>query len=122
MKHKNTLKEVPLRREKILQAWQTCAKKHVFAEMTRAEFAAATEASLSKRQELEAALVLVQGLIQERELADANTRELISRVVNAVRGDSRHGMDSAMYRAMGYVTRSERASGLKRKRAKKRKA
>ncbi len=102
-------------------AWQTCAKKDVFAEMTRAEFAAATEASLSKRQELEAALVLVQGLIQERELADANTREQISRVVNAVRGDSRHGMDSAMYRAMGYVTRSERASRLKRKRAKKRK-
>jgi hypothetical protein len=119
MKHKNTLKEIPLRRKKILQAWQTYAKKDEFAEMTREEFAVATEASLSKRQELEALLVQMQGLIQERELADATTRELISRVVNAVRGDSRHGMDSAMYRAMGYVTRSERASGLKRKAGKK---
>lgn len=118
MKHKNTLKEVPLRREKILQAWQSYAQKDVFAEMTREEFAA-TEASLSKRQELETLLVQMQGLIQERELADATTRELISRVVNSVRGDSRHGMDSAMYRAMGYVTRSERASGLKRKAGKK---
>jgi BMFP domain-containing protein YqiC len=119
MKHKNTLREVPLRREKILQAWQSYAQKDVFAEMTREEFAAATEASLSKRQELETLLVQMQGLIQERELADATTRELISRVVNSVRGDSRHGMDSAMYRAMGYVTRSERASGLKRKAGKK---
>jgi BMFP domain-containing protein YqiC len=119
MKHKNTLKEVPLRREKILQAWQSYAQKDVFAEMTREEFAAATEASLSKRQELETLLVQMQGLIQERELADATTRELINRVVIAVRGDSRHGMDSAMYRAMGYVTRSERASGLKRKAGKK---
>lgn len=119
MKHKNTLKEIPHRRQKILQAWKTCAKTDVFAEMTREEFAAATEASLIKRQELDDAMAVVQGLMQERELADAKTRELISRVVNSVRGDPRHGMDSAMYRAMGYVTRSKRASGLKRKRSEK---
>lgn len=96
-------------------AWQTCAEGDTFSGMTREEFAAATEASIQKRKELEAAQALVTGLLQERAQADEQTRQLLLRVVNAVRGDPQHGEDSAMYRTMGYVPRSERARGLQRK-------
>ena len=117
MKHKNTLKEVPHRREKILLAWQTCAEGDSFAGMSLEEFAAATEESVQMRRELEAAQARVVGLLQARELADAKTRELLFRVVNAVRGDPKHGENSAMYRTMGYLPPSERARGLQRKQA-----
>jgi hypothetical protein len=115
MKHKNTLNEVPHRREKILLAWQTCAEGDSFAGMTREEFAVATEESVQKRRELEEAQARVTGLMQERELADAKTRELLFRVVHAVRGDPKHGEKGAMYRTMGYMPPSERARGLQRK-------
>ena len=35
-------------------------------------------------------------------------------MVNAVRGDIGYGEDSALYKALGYVPKSERKSGLRR--------
>jgi len=44
--------------------------------------------------------------------------EAILNVVYGVKGDvTKHGADGSLYKAMGYVPRSERASGLTRKKS-----
>ena len=35
-------------------------------------------------------------------------------VINALRGNPNHGPDSQLYRALGYVPKSKRSSGLSR--------
>jgi hypothetical protein len=50
------------------------------------------------------------------EQADKEFRDLLDLVINSVRGNHAYGADSSLYRALGYVPRSERASGLTRKR------
>jgi hypothetical protein len=42
--------------------------------------------------------------------------ELLQWVVNSVKGHPKYGENSAVYTAMGYVPKSERASGLSRRR------
>jgi hypothetical protein len=41
---------------------------------------------------------------------------LVKGLANSVKGHAKFGEDSAMYRALGYVPTSERASGLTRRR------
>ena len=52
--------------------------------------------------------------MDNRDNADAATNDTVHLVVNAVKGDPNFGDDSDLYDAMGYVRRSERASGLSR--------
>ncbi|MBA2593787.1 MAG: hypothetical protein M3495_08480 [Pseudomonadota bacterium] len=40
--------------------------------------------------------------------------DVCAKAVNAVRGDVEYGEDSAFYKALGYVPKSERKSGLRR--------
>jgi hypothetical protein len=40
----------------------------------------------------------------------------VRRIVNAVKGDPEEGEDGELYSAMGYVRRSDRSSGLTRRR------
>lgn len=41
----------------------------------------------------------------ERDMAEAATRDLIQRVIGAIRSDVNHGQDSPLLAAIGYVTR-----------------
>ncbi|MDQ3773838.1 MAG: hypothetical protein M3461_05490 [Pseudomonadota bacterium] len=61
----------------------------------------------SLRRQLEAA-------IKKRQECDATSADVCAKVVNAVRGDIEYGEDSALYKALGYVPKSERKSGLRR--------
>ena len=58
----------------------------------------------SLRRQLEAA-------IKKRQECDATST---AKVVNAVRGDIEYGEDSTFFKALGYVPKSERKSGLRR--------
>ncbi len=53
--------------------------------------------------------------IDQREDADIETTRLATLVVNSVKGDPGFGEDSDLYEAMGYVRKSERKTGLTRK-------
>ena len=53
--------------------------------------------------------------IDDREDADEVTVEANNLVVKGVVGDPAFGEDSALYEAMGYVRKSERKTGLTRK-------
>jgi hypothetical protein len=53
--------------------------------------------------------------IRRRDDADELAREKVDLVVNAVRGNPDFGPDSPLYRALGFIPKSERRSGLTRK-------
>src|SRR5690606_23047387 len=96
-------------------AWRELAPAETFAGMTLAEFESATEPPVLLREEILALMKQVEGKKTARAQADAAANELLDLVVNSVRGTPGYGPDSALYRAMGYVRRSERRSGLTRK-------
>jgi hypothetical protein len=53
--------------------------------------------------------------MNQRDDAFADFFRKVELVVNGVRADPTEGIDSALYEAMGYTRKSERKSGLTRK-------
>jgi hypothetical protein len=107
--------KLPLKREAYIGAWRELAPDESFAGMTLAEFEASTEPGIAARERLGVLRTLRAAAVQERELADERMRQTLALVINAVRGAPNHGEDSPLYRAFGYVPKSERGSGLTRK-------
>ena len=111
-----TPKENQLKLQRILNAWETLAPNKSFGGMTLAQFQTAVQPSRAARQridDLEARLTQAQA---ERDRADEESLAKAQLVVNGVIGDPTEGPDSALYESMGYRRKSERKSGLTRKR------
>ena len=100
-------------------AWREIAPSTSFAQLTLAQFEAATDTALTVRQEIDALERQLVAKKVDRDLADQAANDLMDRVVNSVRGTPGYGADCSLYRAMGYVRKSERRSGLTRKGARK---
>ena len=107
-----------LKMEQILNAWKTLAPEKSFAGMTLDQFQA-------KAKPAQDATALLEEIDDERleviNRRDAGFRSFFAdadRVVNAVRADPDEGEDSALYEAMGYTRKSDRKSGLTRKKTK----
>ena len=82
--------------------------------MSLADFRAAVAEPFTLRTrsaELEAEL---SANIARRAAADEATNSKLKLVVNSVKGHSTYGETSDLYRAMGYVTATDRATGLTR--------
>lgn len=114
MKRYNT-KTVPEIREAFLKAWREFAPDASFAGMTLQEFESRSLPVIELREQLGIVKVRAKGLLRVRDEADLELRDLLSLVINAMRGNADYGADSALYRAIGYVPKSERASGLTRR-------
>ena len=106
----NNLK-VDERRDLFVSAWRQRAATESFAGMTLEQFIAATENAMTVRENLADANALISSLIGERNAADAQLRDTLSLVINAVRGNRQFGQNSSLYRAMGFTPTSERATG-----------
>jgi len=63
-------------------------------------------------QSLEAQL---KAAFSSRTLSDINARNAIALAVNSVKGSPDFGEDSVLYEAMGYKRKSDRRSGLTRR-------
>ncbi len=101
--------------EEVSTAWERIAPTAEFGGMTLAEFRDAVADSFASRTrsaELEAEL---SANIARRAVADENTNTKLKLVVNSVKGHPSYGENSDLYRAMGYVTAADRATGLTRK-------
>jgi len=99
----------------VATAWETIAPTAEFAGMTLEAFRTAVNDSFVTRNraaELDAEL---SATLARRTIADANTNEKLKLVVNSVKGSPAYGENSDLFRAMGYVTAADRASGLTRK-------
>lgn len=100
---------------KALQAWSEIAPNSTFGGVTLENFEAAVNESRDSRTELAAKENAVKMGIVTRDNYDAASLLLKALVVNGVIGDPNFGPDSALYEAMGYIRKSERRSGLTRK-------
>jgi hypothetical protein len=99
----------------VVTAWETIAPTAEFAGMTLEAFRTAVNDSFATRSraaELDAEL---SATLARRTTADANANEKLKLVVNSVKGSPAYGENSDFYRAMGYVTAADKASGLTRK-------
>jgi hypothetical protein len=108
-------KNIVSRIQSFRAAWRDMAPDATFAGMTLAQFEDAASPPLTLRGEIVALERQWEGKKAERLIADASANELLDLVVNSVRGTPGFGQDCALYRALGYVRKSERKSGLTRK-------
>jgi hypothetical protein len=99
----------------ILNAWKNLAADKTFGGMTVTQFEAAIEPSMTVRAQLVENDNERTHLLNTREANDEVSLGKAELVVNGVIGDPNYGRDSSLYEAMGYTRKSERQSGLTRK-------
>ncbi len=103
-----------LRREQFISAWREHAPEATFANRSLAQFEAETAEAVEVRERIKTAQTRLAGLIGERRNADLAMNDLMILIAHAVRGAPEHGENSALYRALGFIPKNERRSGLKR--------
>ena len=99
----------------VIGGWETLAPDKSFGGMTFTQFKAAVKASYDKREELRVLENQVQAKQIERDNADIESLRRVQLVINGVIGDPEEGPDSDLYAAFGYTRKSERKTGLTRK-------
>jgi len=102
---------------RITMAWETLAPDASFGGMSLQEYRDAIAPSFEARDRIAR---LEAELVAAKNARDGSDRDSLSRtqlVVNGVIGDPERGPDSDLYEAMGYVRRSERRTGLTRRRS-----
>lgn len=87
--------------------------------MTLQQFEEATKGCTDERDKIRSLLVLLMSARVGRSIADAAAMKLMDQVVNSVKGTPEFGDDCALYQNLGYICKSDRKSGLTRKRLKK---
>jgi len=102
--------------ERMLNAWETLAPGKSFGGMTLAQFQSAAQPAQAARQRIDDLEDQLKQAIADRETADDAFLAKAQLVVNGVLADPTEGADSALYEALGYTRKSERRSGLTRKR------
>ena len=95
--------------------WKEQAPSAVFAGKTLADLETAIAAHTGANLEVDKASKALSAALKTR--GDENTalNELLQVIVRGVAGHADYGDNSPLYRAMGFIPRSERASGLTRK-------
>lgn len=101
--------------EQTTSAWETLRAAKSFGGMTLAQFKARVKPSLDARAEIAALADQMDAAVKRREQADAISADAIGLAVKGIVGDPAEGDDGELYKAMGYVPKSERRSGLTRK-------
>ena len=108
---KSTLEKI----NRVISGWETLAPDKSFGGMTLTQLKDALKPSFAARDELRTLENQVQSKQAERDHADAESLRLIQRVINGVIGDPEEGPDSDLYESFGYTRKSERKTGLTRK-------
>jgi len=99
----------------IIRGWETLAPDKTFGGMTLAQFKAKVKPSFDTREELRALESQTQAKQIERDNADEESLRVTQLAVNGVIGDPEEGPDSDLYEAFGYTRKSQRKTGLTRK-------
>jgi hypothetical protein len=108
-------KQIEDRLQQIVNAWRDLAPNKSFGGMTLAQFEAKIKPSFDTRQLVTQAENQLAQVINQRDDADDVSMSIVQLVVAGVVGDPTEGPDSPAYEAMGYTRKSERKTGLTRK-------
>ena len=95
----------------VLKAWKDLRPAKSFAGMTLVQFTAKVQPSLDARDAIDTLDNQLIAAADQRDIADIESMTQVNFVVNAVKGDPTEGEDGELYEAMGYVRKSERATG-----------
>ena len=95
-------------------AWENLRSDKSFAGLTLAQFKTAVQPSLDARTEVRNLENQLAEARANRDARDLVSCDVVTKVVNAVVGDTAEGEDSPFYEALGYIRKSQRKSGLKR--------
>ncbi|MEI6820130.1 MAG: hypothetical protein WCL19_11090 [Verrucomicrobiota bacterium] len=112
---KLTLKTVTERSNEFIVAWREFAPELTLVGRTLAQFETEKLLPEEVQQRILAAKAICQGLINERDQARVALKETLVSLSDAVRGEASHGLNSNFYRALGFIPKRERKSGLTRK-------
>src|ERR1700679_4261309 len=99
----------------IINAWTTLAPAASFGGMTLAQYKTKVQPSFDARTAIDGLNAQLTAAQDTRDNADGVTSDANQKVIKGVVGDPNFGDDSNLYEAMGYVRKSERASGLTKK-------
>lgn len=92
-------------------SWREAAEEASFAGMTLAQFEAATADSLAVRSEIEVLKLQLKAKRSLRTNIDLVTQDVLELVVNSVRGTASYGVNSPLYRNLGYTRKMDRKTG-----------
>jgi len=108
-------KKIEIKMKQVLNALKTIAPDKKFGNKGVGELEPQVENSLAPRRRLEE--IADEEIEQQtlRESEDIKTMKMIESIVAGIVADDDFGPDSALYEACGYVRKSERKSGLTRK-------
>lgn len=98
----------------VINAWEDLAADESFAGMTLAQFKTKVKPSFDSRTEVTTLETQLKAARQTRTNADVVSNDAAFSVVNGVRSTPGFGENSALYKAMGYIPKNERKSGLVR--------
>jgi hypothetical protein len=96
--------------------WSTLRPTKSFSGRTLEQFKAKVQASLDARAEVANLEAQLGAAVTRCEAADRASVEEMRIVVHGVKADTEEGEDGELISAMGYVRRSQRSSGLTRRR------
>jgi hypothetical protein len=96
-------------------AWETHAPDETFFATTLAQYKAKVQLSRDARATIASLEQQLAAAINERDRIDKENLALEQNIAKAVAGDPRHGDDSDFYEGTGRVRKSEKRSGLTRK-------
>jgi hypothetical protein len=108
-------KDIEEKLNTIRNAWRTEAADKSFGGMTLAQFEAEIAPSFTARQNLADIDAQRDRETNARDDADVHSLDKVELVVNAVNGDPNFGPDSTLIERMGRTRKSERKTGLTRK-------
>ena len=109
------VKQIRVRIMDFRDAWSELAPDATFAGMNLTEFVEASEPPFRLREEIGRLQRNLIGKMAERKSSDLAAVELLEMVAGSVKGSPGYGQNSALYRALGFVRKIDRKSGLTRK-------
>ena len=96
-------------------AWRTHGKDDAFYDTTFAQFEARVQLSRDARALIVSLKQQLVAAENQKQVVDAENLALEKNVAKGIAGDARYGEDSALYEGTGRVRKSERKTGLTRK-------
>lgn len=112
MKQRKVLEKIV----RVTAAWSNLRPGKSFSGRSLEQFNAKVQASHDVRAVIANLEAQFEAAYARLEVVDRASMDEIRAVVHGVRGDSEEGEDGELYSAMGYVRRSQRNSGLTRRR------
>lgn len=104
--------------DEVLDALRELAPDKTFGGVTLADYDRQVGKSAGDRQGVTDAEIQVSQKINQREATDEISLSMREKIVNGIIGDPDFGPDSTLYEKCGYVRKSDRKSGLTRKKVK----